>query len=154
MNFSGDALLHAPQKQVWLALLDPAALAHCLPGCESLEEVGPDTYHAAVSLGLEAVKGKYSGQVKISDRDEPNCYTLALEGTGSSGTVRGTSTISLAPVVEGTSVHWTADVQIGGPIASVGQRLFGGVTKLVAGDFFKCMDAHLAQVQPASQKEG
>lgn len=121
-----------------------------MPGCERFEEVGPDTFDAVVSLGLAAVKGKYSGQVRIGERDEPNRYTVTMEGSGPSGTVRGTGTISLAPAPDGTAVSWSAEVQIGGPIASLGQRLFSGVTKLVAGDFFKCMDAQLAQERAAS----
>jgi hypothetical protein len=145
LNFAGDAVLHAPQADVWRALLDPAALAHCLPGCQRLDEVGPDTYEAVVTMGIAAVKGTYTGTVRISDREEPNRYTLSLEGAGSTGTVRGSGTIALSPSSEGTAIRWTADAQIGGPIASVGQRLIGGVAKLVAGDFFKCMDAQLAK---------
>ena len=154
MNFAGDSVLHAPQQQAWDALLDPKVLAKCLPGCERLEETGPDTYAAVVSLGLAAVRGTYTGQVKIGEKDAPNHYTLALEGSGSSGTFKGTSTIALAPIPDGTAVHWTADVQIGGPIAGVGQRLFGGVSKLVAGDFFKRLDQHLGQNQAVGEKEG
>ncbi|MSQ23972.1 MAG: hypothetical protein EXR58_05415 [Chloroflexi bacterium] len=147
MNFAGDSLLHAPQQRVWDALLDPEVLAKCLPGCERLETTGPDTYSAVVSLGLAAVKGTYTGQVKISEKREPDQYVMAVEGTGSSGTVKGTATMTLSATTEGTSVHWNADVQIGGPIAGVGQRLFGGVSKLVAGEFFKKMDQHLTQDQ-------
>lgn len=132
---------------MWRALLDPQALAQCLPGCQKLDEVAPDTYEAVVTMGIAAVKGTYNGKVRISDRNEPNQYTLSLEGSGSTGTVRGSGTIALSPAADGTSVHWAADAQIGGPIASVGQRLIGGVAKMIAGDFFKCMDARLAQAQ-------
>lgn len=145
MNFTGEVTLHAPQGQVWHALLDPSALQTCLPGCQSLEETGPDVYQATVTLGIAAVKGTYKGQVRIADKEEPTRYALHIEGTGNQGTVRGTGTMTLAPTAEGTSVRWSAEVQIGGPIASVGQRLIGGVTKLVAGDFFKCMDRRLTE---------
>ena len=154
LNFAGDSLLHAPQDQVWEALLDPAALAGCLPGCQRFEEIAPDAYEAAVTLGIAVVKGTYIGHVQISDREAPNRYTLTLEGAGTTGTVKGSATIALSPAAEGTSVHWSADVQVGGPIASVGQRLLPGVTKLVAGEFFKCMDARLAQVGASARKEG
>lgn len=145
MNFAGDSVLHAPQDRVWRALLDPAVLASSIPGCQKLQEVAPDTFEAAVTLGIAVVKGTYAGKVQISERDEPNRFKLSLEGSGTSGSVKGAATMSLTSVAEGTSVHWEADVQIGGPIASVGQRLLPGVTKLVAGEFFKSMDAHLTQ---------
>ena len=145
MNFAGDSVLHAPQDRVWQALLDPQALASCIPGCQKLQEIAPDTYEAAVTLGISVVKGTYTGKVRITDRDEPNRFKLSLEGSGSSGSVKGAATMALSPVADGTSVHWEADVQIGGAIASVGQRLIPGVTKMVAGDFFKSMDAYLAR---------
>ncbi len=145
MNFSGEALLHAAPEQVWSALLDPTALQQCLPGCQSLEPIGPDQYEATVTLGIAAVKGSYKGRVQITDKEEPTRYVLQVEGSGSTGTVNGTGTMVLTPTSEGTSVQWSADAQIGGPIASVGQRLIGGVAKLIAGDFFKCMDRQLAE---------
>ena len=137
MNFNGEALLHAAPDAVWAALLDPGALQHCLPGCQSLEPIGPDHYEATVTLGIAAIKGSYKGRVQIADKQELTSYTLHIEGSGSSGTVKGVGTMALSPTEQGTSVHWTADAQIGGPIASVGQRLIGGVAKLIAGDFFK-----------------
>ncbi|HEY3115981.1 MAG TPA: carbon monoxide dehydrogenase subunit G [Chloroflexota bacterium] len=152
MNFSGDVLLHAAPEAVWAALLDPSSLQHCLPGCQSLEPIGPDHYEATVTLGIAAVKGSYKGRVQITDKQEPTSYVLQVEGAGSSGTVKGTGSMVLTPSPDGTSVHWSADAQIGGPIASVGQRLVGGVAKLIAGDFFKCMDRHLAENGAAVEK--
>jgi uncharacterized protein len=96
-------------------------------------------------LGIAVVKGTYAGKVRVTDRDEPNRFKLSLEGSGTSGSVRGAATMALSSVADGTSVHWEADVQIGGAIASVGQRLLPGVTKMVAGEFFKSMDAYLAR---------
>lgn len=144
MNFAGDSLLHAPQDRVYAALLDPAALRGCIPGCQKLEEIEPDTFEASVTLGIAVVKGTYTGKVRVSEREEPNRFKLSLEGSGTSGSVKGAATMTLTPAAAGTSVHWEADVQIGGPIASVGQRLLPGVSKMIAGDFFKCMDSHLA----------
>ena len=143
MNFTGSTLIRAPQQQVWSLLLDPKALGNCLPGCKSFEEVAPDTYEATVTLGVAAVKGSYKGRVVIGERDEPNGYKLTVEGSGSNGTIRGTGSVTLVPTDEGTSVQWAADAQIGGPIANVGQRLIGGVAKVVAGEFFKCMQRQL-----------
>ena len=36
----------------------------------------------------------------------------------------------------GTRVAYSADVQVGGLIASVGQRMLGGVSKMMADKFF------------------
>ena len=145
MNFTGSTLVRAPQQQVWDVLLSPAALRACLPGCKRFEEVGPGEYEATVTLGIAAVKGTYNGRMVIAERQEPDGYSLNVEGNGSNGTVRGAGSIRLVPTADGTTVQWTADAQIGGPIASVGQRLLGGVAKVVATDFFKRMERELSQ---------
>jgi carbon monoxide dehydrogenase subunit G len=50
--------------------------------------------------------------------------------------VRGEAAISLVEVPGGTRVDYNADVQVGGLIAGVGQRLLGGVSKMMADQFF------------------
>src|SRR5437016_6369679 len=76
MNFSGDVVLHAAPEVVWAALLDPTSLQHCLPGCQSLDPIGPDQYEATVTLGIAAVKGSYKGRVQIADKQEPTSFVL------------------------------------------------------------------------------
>ena len=49
MKISGTAALKATPQQVWDAFHDPEVLARCLPGCESLTEVGPDEYAMTVT---------------------------------------------------------------------------------------------------------
>ena len=49
MKISGSSTLEAPVDKVWEAILDPAVLARCIPGCETLNTVGED--HA--SLGSD-----------------------------------------------------------------------------------------------------
>ncbi len=44
MKVSGTHLLNAPRDRVWQCLNDPAFLKECLPGCESMEAIGPDQY--------------------------------------------------------------------------------------------------------------
>jgi carbon monoxide dehydrogenase subunit G len=61
---------------------------------------------------------------------------MAVEGTGGPGFVRGETVITLTDIAGGTRVSYNADVQVGGLIASVGQRMLGGVSKMMADKFF------------------
>jgi hypothetical protein len=47
--------------------------------------------------------------------------------------------ITLSDNAGGTHVAYTADLQVGGLIASVGQRMLGGVSKMMADKFFTRM---------------
>lgn len=145
MNLSGSGLIRAPREKVWEVLLDPEALQACLPGCTRFEEVGPNQFEATVSLGVGAVKGSFEGKMRLADCEPPSRYTLHVEGTGRTGTVRGSGSIVLTDAPDSTSLEWTAEAQVGGLIASVGQRLLGGVAKQKADEFFSCMERRLAQ---------
>jgi carbon monoxide dehydrogenase subunit G len=52
--------------------------------------------------------------------------------------------MELSDVDGGTRVSYNADVQVGGLIASVGQRMLGGVSKLLLDQFFGRMNELLA----------
>ena len=127
----------APRQKVWEAFLDPARLKKAIPGCEKLEAVGPDEYKATMKVGVGGVKGTFEGKVKITEQKPPESYKLAVEGSGGPGFVRGETVITLSdPEGGGTRVAYSADVQVGGLIASVGQRMLGGVSKMMADKFF------------------
>ena len=87
-------------------------------------------------MHVGGVKGTFEGKVKLSDKQPPDSYKMAVEGTGGPGFIRGETVITLTDAAGGTRVAYTADVQVGGLIASVGQRMLGGVSKMMADKFF------------------
>lgn len=146
MNLDGSAVLHADPQRVWSVLTDPAVLARTIPGCLQLEQVGEDEYKMQVVAGVGAVKGTYAGEVRLSDRQQPSSYVMHASGAGAPGQVRATVTINLEPNGEGTTVTYSADAVVGGPVAGVGQRMMSGVAKRMAGQFFSAVDAELSGV--------
>jgi hypothetical protein len=136
MKIEGATEFAAPRERVWEALLDPPTIASAMPGCERLDEIGPGEYKAIMKIGIGPIKGTFEGKVKLSHLDPPNSYHMAVEGTGVPGFVRGEATMELADADAGTRVHYNADVQVGGLIASVGQRMLNGVSKMMLDQFF------------------
>jgi len=144
MKLEGSYEVKAPREKVWSAFLDPETLRKAIPGCEKLEMVGPDEYKATMKIGVAAVKGTFEGKVRLSDKKPSDSYRLAAEGSGGPGFVRADTLISLADIDGGTRVSYTADVQVGGLIAGVGQRMLGGVSKMMADQFFNRMSEQLS----------
>ena len=144
MKLEGSSDVPAARQTVWEAFLDPAKLKKAIPGCEKLEAVAPDEYKATMKVGIGGVKGTFEGKVKITEKKPPESYKLAVEGTGGPGFVRGETVITLSDAEGGgTRVAYSADVQVGGLIASVGQRMLGGVAKMMADKFFGKMSEML-----------
>jgi len=135
MKIEGSNDIPTPRDRVWTAFLDPAMLSRAIPGCEGLEEIGPGEYKAKMKIGVAAIKGTFEGKVRLFDLEPPSRYRMALEGSGGPGFVRGEAAMELSDADGGTRVSYSADVQVGGLIASVGQRMLGGVSKMMLDQF-------------------
>ncbi len=136
MKIEGSHDVSAPRQKVWEAFFDPEMLRQAIPGCERLEAMGEDEYKATLKIGVAAVKGTFEGKVTLSDKNPPDSYRMGMEGSGGPGFVRGGTLITLSDIEGGTRVSYSADVQVGGLIAGVGQRMLGGVSKMMADKFF------------------
>jgi hypothetical protein len=139
MKLEGSYVVSAPRQKVWDAFLDPKQLRKAIPGCEKLEALGNDEYKATLKIGVAAVKGTFEGKVRLLDRKPPESFRLAAEGSGGPGFVKADTVITLTETEGGTRVSYSADVQVGGLIAGVGQRMLGGVSKMMADQFFNRM---------------
>lgn len=143
MKVEGSYTFEAPRERVWSVLLNPESLKNCVPGCETLTPSGDDAYEATLKVGVAAIRGTYKGTIKITDRVEPASYTLTVEGKGGPGFVRGTALIELVDQGETTLVNVKGDGNVGGTVAGVGQRMLGGVAKMLMGQFFDCLKQQL-----------
>ncbi|WP_113703048.1 SRPBCC family protein, partial [Nonomuraea lactucae] len=143
MKVAGSAVIGVERDRVWAALQDPAVLVRTIPGCERLEESGPDTYRMTVNAGVASIKGVYQGEVALADPHAPERFVLRARGQGAPGTVDATVQVRLSEIDEGTRVDYDADAVIGGMIGGVGQRMLGSVAKRTAGEFFAAVEDHL-----------
>jgi carbon monoxide dehydrogenase subunit G len=148
MDIFGSYTFNAPPDRVWDLLMNPDAISSCIPGCDRFEPDGEDRYKVTLTVALAAITGTYQGTVVLTDKTLHTSYRLAMEGHGRPGFVKGTSVISLRPAGETTAVDVSGAVHTGGPIARVGQRLIGGVAKMILDRFFACLQAKLDAPSP------
>lgn len=139
MEITGSYTFDATPERVWHLMMDPAAIAACIPGCEALVPDGPDRYRARITIGLAAITGTYEGIVVIAEKVEHSSYRLEVEGQGKPGFVKGSAAIALRPEGGGTIVDVSGTAQAGGAIARLGQRLIGSAAKMMQDRFFACM---------------
>jgi len=155
MKVSGEATLHGPVDRVYAALNDPAVLVRTIPGCERLEQVGPDAYRMVVTAGVAAVKGTYLGEVALAEQDPPHAFVLKAAGSGTPGTVSAQARVRLAPAGDETTlVSYDADAVVGGVVGGVGQRVLTSVARRTAGEFFAAVDAVLTGAEAAAGATG
>ena len=145
MDISGSYTFDAPPDRVWTLLMDPAVISDCIPGCDKFEPAGENSFRVRLKVALAAITGTYEGTVTLTDQVPQTSYRLVAEGQGRPGFVKGTSIITLRPEGGVTIVDISATVQTGGAIARLGQRLIGGVSKMMLDLFITCLQGKLAK---------
>ena len=145
MKITGSYTIDAPREQVWSALNDIHVLARIVPGCERLEQVGENEFEGAVKIGIQAIKGTYSGKIRLEDIQPPHHYKLVASGRSASGVVDGAGMVDLAEQDGKTVLNYAGDAQIGGTLASVGQRLIEGAAKQLINQSVKALVEQINQ---------
>lgn len=137
MKVAGTATLNAPVEKVWESILDPQVLVATIPGCERLEETGPNQYAATVTAGVASIKGTYDGKVQLSDLKPGESLMLHAEGASAAGTVSVDVAVKFTDNGDGTTqLDYDADAVVGGMIGGVGQRMLTSVSKRISNEFF------------------
>jgi carbon monoxide dehydrogenase subunit G len=143
MEITGKALIPAPQQRVWEALNDPAVLQSSIAGCKQLEKVSQTEFNAVVTTRVGPIATTFRGTVLLTDLDPPNGYLLTGKGQGgAAGFARMTARVNLQPQGEQTLLRYTAQAEIGGKLASVGNRLIQSIARKNADDFFAAFAHH------------
>jgi hypothetical protein len=142
MKIEGISEIRASRDRVYQSLTDPAVLQRCIPGCESLEKTGDNTYAATIRTGVGSIKGVFKGNVRLEDMRPPEHYRIVVDGKGAPGFVKGTGDFDLSESSpEVTLIKYSGDLQVGGTIAGVGQRMIQATAKMMASQFFTALEA-------------
>ena len=137
MKIAGAHQVTTSPSAAYTLLQDPAVLAKCMPGCEGLDLIAENRYAMRMKMVLASVSGLFDGTVSIADINPPVGYRLIVEGSGKIGFMRGEGVLTLSEHEAGTNVAYEGEVQVGGTIASVGQRLLDVTAKMLIKRFFQ-----------------
>lgn len=130
MKLQGEYIFDGPREEVWEIVRDPEILATALPGTQSLEKVGESEYAGTMHVRIGPVAGVFAGRIVVADEVPPESCTLEVEGKGAPGFASGTGYVKLFEQEDGrTLLQYEGDMQVGGRMASVGQRLIDTASK-------------------------
>jgi carbon monoxide dehydrogenase subunit G len=130
VKLEGEYVFNGPREDVWELVRDPDVLATALPGTQSLDQVGENEYEGVMDVRIGPIAGVFSGRIVVSDEVPPETCTLTVDGKGKPGFINGTGYINLIDQGDGTTLmKYDGEIQIGGRLASVGQRLLDTTSK-------------------------
>ncbi len=140
MKIEGTHKIDAARERVFAAMVDPAVLQKCIPGCEHMEKTAENQYSAKLTAGVGVIKGVFTATVSLQDITAPDHYKLVVEGKGQPGFLKGTGELNLTDDGGKTSIQYTGEVNVGGLLASVGQRMIQATANMLASRFFNSLE--------------
>jgi len=154
VKLEGEYIFDGPREEVWQIVRDPEVLATALPGTQSLEQVGESEYAGKMHVRIGPVAGVFAGRIVVSDEVPPQSCTLEVEGRGAPGFASGTGYVNLFEQEDGrTLLKYEGEMQVGGRLASVGQRLIDTASKSMIAQGLESLNSALkARLQ--AEEEG
>jgi carbon monoxide dehydrogenase subunit G len=144
MKIEGEHLFNGPREEVWLLFRDPDILASALPGTQDINKISDTEFDITMNVRVGPVSGIFTGKLVISNEVPPESCTLTADGRGGPGFVKGVGNVKFADQGDATTLlKYDGEFQIGGTIASVGQRMIDSVAKSMIRQGFEVFDKAL-----------
>ena len=154
MKIEGVQTIQAERPRVFALLLDEDILRRCLPGVQRLTRQADDRFALTWEVGFGSVRGTYEGNLSLTERAPPDRIQVKVEGQGKLGFVRGRGLLRLeaeeSSGTPSTRLVYQGEVQIGGTLAGVGQRMIQAASKVMVGQFFAAIEAEAKAAQSNS----
>ncbi len=144
MKVKGNHTINASSTTVWNLLMDSEVLARITPGISELEEVGTDKYKAISNIKIGPVKASFEGQLELQDKVEQESTKVVLDQKSKIGNAVATIDIKLNNLSDNeTEISYEGDAKLSGRLATMGQRIIGGVVNTMSKQFFKALNKEI-----------
>jgi len=138
MTFGGAPTIRADRTTVWTALLDPNVVSRAAGVIESVEQHDETHFTVVASLGVGALRLRFKMSAELFDIDEGERAKMRVRGKAPGSTVDATTAFRLEALGPDTTIlHWEAQAEVGGTVASVGARLLEGTARRLTEQFWQ-----------------
>lgn len=134
LKIQGAVVVDAARDQVWKLLFDTqvlTAMANKIPGIavERLVQIADDKYEGTATIGVAMIKGKYTGTITVLDKRASEFVKFRGDGKNAGNWANGDMSLTLSEQDGKTQMTYEGVGNVGGMLASVGQRLIDTVGK-------------------------
>jgi carbon monoxide dehydrogenase subunit G len=147
VKFDHEIVVEAGAKTVEAFLDDIPAVARCMPGIEEVVEVAPGAYEGRLRLRLGPLGFSIAGRAEL-ERSEDGAWRLRGEGRdrrlGAGVEVQLDAQLAEEPGGR-TRIAFTADVQLSGRLAELGQPLIRRKADSMVREFAENLGRAIAQ---------
>jgi len=132
MILEGTHTFNGRPETIWPLLLDAEVIAKAMPGAKELVRTAPDRYHGRMVVTVGPITAaEFDLDVGIAEQDPPRRLVMTVDSKGRFGFAQGKARVELEAQDGGTRMGYQAELQVGGKIGSVGQRLLDVVGRVL-----------------------
>ncbi|TAK21798.1 MAG: hypothetical protein EPO26_13570 [Chloroflexota bacterium] len=146
MRFDGSIDVPAPPERVWLAMLDVPSIATCVPGIESLQDVGGGAYVGVATTRLGPIAARFDLKGALMPDEASRTARVAVQGrerlTGTR--VEATFEAKVRAVDAESAIDYTLDISLLGRLGQMGQAVFQDVARSITDRTAACLRERLA----------
>ena len=142
MRIEGAFTVPAALPAVWDAILDPAVVGPCIPGCGEIEVLSPTEYRATVRVSVGPIGTSFNLVVTVKEsvlHERVASVTRGEEGSRAS-LLTAHNLLTLRAAGDGTEVAYASDVSLSGRLGKFGL----GLMRKKASDTAAAFAANLA----------
>lgn len=152
MQFNNTFTVEAPIEEVYAALLDVERVAPSVPGAQVMERLDENTYRVGIRVKVGPMSVQYKGDVEIVERDPVGHRAVMrakVKEARGSGTANADVRMQLSARDGSTHGDLTADVQLTGKVAAMGQGVISDVSARLIEQFATNLATSLAGEKPS-----
>src|SRR4030095_3600144 len=132
-------------------LMDTDTLAKIIPGISRLEKTGENSFKSILEIKLGPVSGSFTGDLQLENITEQKGFILKVRQNSKIGNADATIKIDLMHINSSeTEVGLDGAVMVTGQLASIGQRVLGGVANVLTKQFFANLENELTKEKATS----
>ena len=145
MQIKDGFLVQAPLETVWDFLLNIEEMAQCVPGVDSVEAIGDDSYVGIIKVKVGPIAAAFNGTVTLKETEAPHRIVADITGDDptSATAVKAAFESILEAVDGGTQVNYEMDVNLRGRLAQFGSAIVRATAKKMTAQFADNLRAQL-----------
>lgn len=154
MKVKGSHALNADKGTIWAMLNDPEVLTKITPGVSKLERIEGNKFIAISDVKIGPVRGSFEGNMEINNRVENEKMTVVLDQKSVMGNAIAEIGMTLVSIDDGkTEIRYEGKAKLSGKLASMGQRILGGVVNTLSKEFFRELERELRKDEAVEIEE-
>jgi carbon monoxide dehydrogenase subunit G len=132
VHYEGSEKITASYAEVWAFMNTPEKVAACLPDVVSTTIADANHFTSVVKVGVGPVRGNFTFQVTLEPKSDAKQISVTIHGGGLGSVVDQVAVATLQDDGGGTTtLVWSADAVINGPVATIGGRILDAQAKRI-----------------------